>query len=95
MRDEIERFRKAGVQPLGVNPASAEAHARYAERMGFPFPLLSDPDRAIARAYGALKADGKGIQRSVYVVDRDGRIAFAVRGAPPPSEVVAAVRDRG
>jgi peroxiredoxin len=51
---------------------------------------LSDADRAIARAYGALKPDGKGIQRTVYVVGRDGRIAFAARGAPPPAEVAAA-----
>jgi peroxiredoxin Q/BCP len=92
VRDEIERFQRAGVQPLGVNPASVEAHARYAERMTFPFPLLSDPDRAIARAYGALKPDGKGIQRTVYVVGRDGRIALGVRGAPPPGEVIAAAR---
>jgi peroxiredoxin Q/BCP len=90
VRDEIERFRQAGVQPLGVNPASVEAHARYAAKMGFGFPLLSDADRAIARAYGALKPDGKGIQRTVYVVGRDGRIAFAARGAPPPAEVAAA-----
>lgn len=93
MRDEIERFRQDGVQPLGVNPATPEAHASYAERMGFPFPLLSDPDRAIARAYRALNADGKGIQRTVYVVGRDGRIAFGVRGAPPPGDVIAAVRN--
>jgi peroxiredoxin Q/BCP len=90
VRDEFERFREAGVQPLGVNPATVEAHARYAARMGFPFPLLSDPDRAIARAYRALKSDGKGIQRTVYVVGNGRRIAFGVRGAPPPGEVVAA-----
>lgn len=93
MRDEIERFRRAGVQPLGVNPATVEAHARYVERLRFPFPLLSDADRSIARAYQALKPDGKGIQRTVYVVGRDGRIAFGVRGAPPPGEIIAAARD--
>lgn len=91
MRDEIEAFRAARVQPLGVNPASVEAHARYAAKMQFGFPLLSDADRAIAAAYGALKEDGKGIQRTVYAVRQDGTIAFAARGAPPPAEVIAAV----
>lgn len=90
----MQWFREAGVQPFGVNPAGVEAHARYAGKFEFGFPLLSDPDRALAAAYGALKEDGRGIQRTVYAIDRDGTIAFAARGAPPPAEVVAAVRDR-
>ena len=91
MRDEIERFRKAGIQPFGVNPAGVEDHAGYVAKMRFNFPLVSDHDRAIATAYHALKEDGKGIQRTVYVVGRDGTIKFAERGAPPPAEIVAAV----
>jgi len=88
VRGEIERFRQAGIQPFGVNPAGVESHVKYAEKMKFNFPLLSDPDRAIARAYRALKDDGKGIQRSVYVVAKDGTIGYAQRGAPPPWDVV-------
>lgn len=90
----MQRFREAGVQPFGVNPAGAQAHARYAAKFEFGFPLLSDADRAIAAAYGALKDDGRGIQRTVYAIARDGTVAFAARGAPPPAEVVAAVGDR-
>jgi peroxiredoxin Q/BCP len=90
VRDEIELFRQAGVQPLGVNPASAESHTKYATKLGLGFPLLSDPDRAIARAYHAVKDDGKGIQRTVYGIGRDGAIVFAARGAPPPAEIAAA-----
>lgn len=87
----MSRFVDAGARPFGVNPAGVASHARYAEKMHFGFPLLSDPDRVIANAYGALKEDGRGIQRSVYGIRRDGTIAFAVRGAPPPAEVVAAL----
>ena len=93
MRDEIESFEQQGVQPLGVNPASVDKHARYAEKMGFPFPLLSDPEREIAGAYGALKPIMPGIQRSVIGIGRDGRVKYAVRGAPPVSEILAALRD--
>lgn len=89
MRDEIAKFEKAGIQPFGVNPAGVAAHANYVEKFHFNFPLLSDPDRAIARAYQALKDDDKGIQRSVYLVRQDGRIGFAQRGAPPVDEIVA------
>ena len=74
-----------------MNPAVVESHTRYVEKMKFNFPLLSDPDRAIARAYHALKEDDRGIQRSVYVIARDGTIAFAQRGTPPVPEIVAAV----
>src|SRR5206468_11350420 len=91
VRDEIVKFQEAGIQPFGVNPAGVDAHARYAKKMRFNFPLLSDPDRAIAAAYHALKEEGKGIQRSVYVVRSGGTIAFARRGAPPVDEIVAAL----
>lgn len=91
MRDELSEFEKAGVQPLGVNPASVDAHARYAAKMHFNFPLLSDPQRAMAAAYGALKPDGRLIQRTVYAIGRDGRIAFAARGTPAPGDVLAAL----
>jgi thioredoxin-dependent peroxiredoxin len=91
VRDEMVKFQRAGIQPFGVNPAGVDGHVKYATKLGFNFPLLSDPDRAIARAYRALKDDGRGIQRTVYVVARNGSIAFAQRGAPPVDEIVAAV----
>jgi len=85
----MAKFQGAGIQPFGVNPAGTESHAGYVQKLHFNFPLLSDPDRAIARAYHALKDDNRGIQRSVYVVNRDGTVAFARRGAPPVDEIVA------
>ena len=87
----MTKLEEAGVQAIGVNPASIDAHAAYAAKMHFGFPLLSDADRAIASAYGALKEDGRGVQRTVYAIRRDGLVAYAVRGAPPPAEVIAAL----
>ena len=79
------------MQPLGVNPASVESHRSYVDKFKFNFPLLSDPERAIAGAYHALKDDGKGIQRTVYVIGKDGIVRFAQRGAPAVADIVAAV----
>jgi len=93
VRDEIELFRQAGIQPFGVNPAGVEAHRTYVEKMRFNFPLLSDPARAIARAYHAVKDDSQSIWRSVYVVGRDGKIRYAQRGAPPPEDVVTSFQE--
>ncbi len=87
----MTKFERAGIQPCGVNPAGIEAHQKYAAKFRFPFPLLSDPDRLAARAFHALKDDDKGIQRTVYVVAKDGTIVFAQRGAPPVDDIVAAV----
>src|SRR5258705_2438121 len=91
----MAKFKKAGVQPFGVNPAGVSSHASYVEKFTFNFPLLSDPEREIAQAYAALKEDGRGIQRTVYVIGRDGKIRFAQRGAPPVDDIVAAVNADG
>jgi peroxiredoxin len=92
VRDEIERFRKAGVQPFGVNPAGVDSHRRYVQKLRFNFPLLSDAAREVAEAYGALKPDGKGIARSVVLIGREGGVRFAERGAPPAERVVRGVQ---
>jgi len=93
VRDDLAEFRAAGIQPFGVNPAGIASHSRYATKFGFNFPLLVDENSAIAAAYGAVKEDGRKIQRTVIGIGRDGTIRFATRGAPPPGEVVAALEE--
>ena len=90
MRDEIAKFNSVKMQPLGVNPASVDSHKSYVEKLHFNFPLLSDPERTIAGAYHALKDDGKGIQRTVYVIGKDGTVRFAQRGTPAVDDIVRA-----
>ena len=82
MRDEIGTYTANDIRPFGVNQASVKSHAGYAERLGLPFPLLSDPGLTISRAYGTLKPDGSGIARSVCLIDRDGRVLYSQAGAP-------------
>ena len=67
---------------LGVNPASVASHEKYAAGFEFNFPLVSDPERAAARAYHALKPDEVGILRTVYLIGPDGTVLFGLRGAP-------------
>jgi len=73
----MAKLQRAGIQAFGVNPAGVDSHVKYVKQLAFNFPLLSDPDRVIARAYHALKDDGHGIQRSVGV-GRVGQIGQAV-----------------
>jgi peroxiredoxin len=64
---------------VGINPASVEEHARYRAHLGLNFPLLSDVGGEVAAHYGALNPD-RSVQRSTYVVDKQGLIRFAARG---------------
>ena len=50
------------------------------------YDIMSDADRKAAAAYGVLKPDGKGIQRSVVLVVKDGKVRFAARGMPGAQE---------
>jgi thioredoxin-dependent peroxiredoxin len=64
---------------LGMNPAGVEEHARYRAQLGLNFPVLSDAGGQVTARYGALNPD-RSVQRSVYVVDKEGLIRFAARG---------------
>ncbi len=89
MRDADDRLRAAGIRAVGINPAPAERHADYAARLRLPFPLLSDGDLSVSRAYGAVRPDGRAIARSVVLVGADGVVRFARHGAPSLDLVLA------
>jgi len=85
-------FERHQVRPFGINPAPAASHAAYAARLRLPFPLLSDPGLTVARAYGAVRPDGRSIARSVALVDRDGEIVYSQAGAPGAEIVLDGLR---
>jgi thioredoxin-dependent peroxiredoxin len=87
----IEHIRKAGIEPVGVNPGDAESHANFCGSLGLAFELLVDEDMEAARAYGAVKPEG-GVLRSVFVIGKDGKVMFAQEGAPAWQVVLNAIR---
>jgi peroxiredoxin Q/BCP len=92
VRDDLPLYERHQIRPFGVNPASAESHAGYAARLRLTFPLLSDPDLAMTRAYGALRPDGGTIARSVVLIERDGTVVYSQAGAPGAEIVLEALR---
>ena len=82
-RDLDQSIRDEGADVWGISPDGADSHRRFRVKFELPFTLLSDEDHAVAEAYGAwtLKnKDGReymGIQRSSFLVDPDGLIAYA------------------
>jgi thioredoxin-dependent peroxiredoxin len=86
-RDRWDTLRERGIEVFGVNPQAATAHARFRAKFQFPFPLLVDKGRQVAKLY---QASGLIVKRTVYLIGPDGAIRFARRGMPKPSEVLAA-----
>jgi peroxiredoxin Q/BCP len=67
-----------GVTVIGVSADDDESHRRFAKRHGLSFPLISDPDRALARAFGALHPLGLGAKRATFVIDQGGIVRAAI-----------------
>ena len=89
MRDNWDRLKAKNVQVYGVNPQSAGSHAGFRQKQKLPFPLLVDRGQGVAKLY---HASGPFVKRTVYLIDVDGKIRLARRGAPSPNEVLAALR---
>lgn len=68
-----------------------KSHHNYREKFNLPFPILSDADRSVSHAYHAVKANGKSIERTVLIIDREGVIRYLKRGMPKDSELLEAL----
>ncbi|HEX6385956.1 MAG TPA: thioredoxin-dependent thiol peroxidase [Anaerolineae bacterium] len=96
-RDNYPVIEAAGTTVLGISPDSPEDLAEWREEMDFPYLLLSDPDHAVADAYGVWgdkKLFGvkyQGIIRSHFVVDADGKVADVQFKVKPQDSVDRAV----
>ena len=94
-RDRIEDFADAGWTVLGVSPDGLEDHRKFREKHGLNFPLLSDPDHAVAEAYGAwgkkmlYGREVEGILRSTFLIGPDGRIVGIHRNVRPAGHAEA------
>jgi thioredoxin-dependent peroxiredoxin len=100
-RDSLQSLAAAGVTVLGISPDSPPKLAKFVQRDGLNFPLLSDPDRATLQAYGAYGEKmmyGKksvGVIRSTFVVGPDGKIERAYYGVKATGHVARLRKDLG
>src|SRR5687767_3405602 len=71
----------AGAVVLGVSKDGMHSHHKFAAKHGLPFPLLSDPETAVIKAYGAYGTKnlygkiGEGTLRHTFLIDEEGWIA--------------------
>jgi peroxiredoxin Q/BCP len=74
-REDGDRIEALGVEMLGISPQSVESHERFRAEHGLNVPLLSDPDKRVAKAYGVV-GPGGFIRRSIVLVDGDGVVRY-------------------
>ena len=92
-RDSLADLNGAGIAVLGISPDQPAKLAKFRDRDGLTFPLLSDPDHGVLEAYGAYgpkKLYGKttvGVIRSTFVVGADGTIEQAMYGVKATGHV--------
>ena len=88
-RDNWAGVRKTGAVVLGVSPDSVKSHVKFSQKLKLPFHLLSDEDHKVAEAYGAWGDKSmygrkfKGILRTTFVIDGEGRISKVFRKVKP------------
>jgi peroxiredoxin Q/BCP len=90
LRDSWSEVKAAGADVYGINPASQETHQDFVRRNRYPFPLLVDASEKVSSLYGC-RAIGGLLKRTVYIIGPDGRIAWAQRGKPEVSQILAAL----
>jgi peroxiredoxin Q/BCP len=100
-RDSLQSLAAAGYAVIGLSPDKPEKLAKFREHDSLTFPLLSDPDREVLKAYGAFgekKSYGKtitGVIRSTFVIDENGRIEVAQYNVRATGHVAKLRKDLG
>jgi len=89
-RDLHAQFAAAGCSVYGVSRDSLKSHENFRSKMAFPFDLLSDPDEKLCAMFGVMKMKNmygrqvRGIERSTFVIGRDGVVKREWRGVKVP-----------
>ena len=82
-RDSLDSLHAAGIEVIGISPDKPEKLAKFREKEGLTFPLVSDPDKSVLTAYGAFGEKSmygktvQGVIRSTFVVGEDGTLEAA------------------
>jgi len=99
-RDDFKAYEEKGAVILGVSPDAVRSQAKFRAKFELPFPLLADPERRVAQAYGVwgkkqfMGREVTGILRTTFLIDEAGTVAQVFEGVKPAGhsgEVLAAL----
>lgn len=89
-RDLYPQFQAIGADIVGVSRDSLKSHENFKAKQAFPFELLSDPEEKLCELFGVMKMKNmygkqvRGIERSTFIIGKDGAIAREWRGVKVP-----------
>ncbi len=99
--EALPRLKELSVAGVGVSSDIPAKQKKFDEKYNLGFPLLSDPDLVVARAYGAFGIKNmygkqkEGVVRSSFLIDEDGRILEAWYKVSPEETVPKALAALG
>ncbi|ABI59877.1 peroxiredoxin [Nitrosomonas eutropha] len=100
-RDLYPEFVQEGCEIVGISRDSLKSHEKFREKYNFPYNLLSDADEVVCELFGVIKMKNmygkqvRGIERSTFILDREGKLYKAWRGVKVPGhaeEVLAFIK---
>ena len=101
IRDALPDFKKLGVTVLGLSVDAPKKHAKFAEKYGLPFTLLSDENKEVVGKYGVwakkkfMGREYMGTLRTSFLIGPDGKIERIYENVKPEAhaeEVLADMR---
>lgn len=94
-RDHHADFKAANTVVFGVSRDSLKSHENFKAKQEFPFELISDKDESLCQLFDVIKLKklyGKeylGVDRSTFLIDKDGVLRKEWRGVKVPGHVAA------
>jgi peroxiredoxin Q/BCP len=85
-RDHHDEITALGAAVYGISRDSLRSHENFKSRLGLPFELISDADEAVCTRFDVMKMKNmygkkvRGVERSTFVIDADGRLVKEWRG---------------
>lgn len=101
-RDLYPEFVRLDCEIVGISRDSIKSHEKFREKYSLPYDLLSDSDEVACELFDVIKMKNmygkqvRGIERSTFVVDRQGKLYQAWRGVKVPGhteEVLAFIKE--
>jgi thioredoxin-dependent peroxiredoxin len=85
-RDAYKKFLALDTEIFGISRDTLKSHENFKEKFTFPFELLSDEEEKACELFGVIKMKNmygkqvRGIERSTFIIDPDGKLIQAWRG---------------
>lgn len=102
-RDLAKEFGELGIMVIGASGDSQKSHDKFRDKYQLPFPLISDPDKKVIKAFGVwgekkfMGRTYEGIHRISFLIGRDGRILKTydkVKAAKNPMEMLSDAKEK-